>query len=219
MGQTLSTLKNTRAAVKNVQSPSASITSPRDDTQCQSRSLQNQRIVKSPSGKYFSRYVSKTVSKTFCTSRDMSIKPARKTLLDLPAEIIFNVAEYLPPSSLVSLELVILEKSPSTMHRSSTCNQGELSITRLSDFGLLAPLLKLQSIHHTLYSNRFTSRTQFYQSERFGFLCMLGRDKRIPSSKAICSECANTHDSSFFSTSSLAQPNTKRRYLGSAGFL
>ena len=159
MGQTLSTLKNTRATVKEIQSPSVSVTSPRYDTQCQFGPSRNQRIVKSRGEKYFSRYVSKTVSKAFCTSRDLSIKPAQKTLLDLPAEIIPNVAEYLPPSGLVSLELVILENSPSAMHLSSTCNQGKLSIARLWDFSLSASLLKLQSMckkRYTFNSDRST---------------------------------------------------------------
>lgn len=49
--------------------------------------------------------------------------------------------------------------------------------------------------------------------------CMLDRDRKNSPSKFFCNGCMDTHDSSLFSVSSLAQSSAKRRCLGIAGFM
>lgn len=226
MGQKTSALKKTRAAVKDTQSPNASVTFPEHDAQCQSRPPgppRSERIITLPCRKAYAQRIGQAISKAFRTSREFSIKPVRKTLLDLPTEIILGVSAYLPPSSLVSFDLFMLETPPSALHLPSTSNWKTQRKAQLSDFMPAIPFLNLESIcnkQNTHFSEAMSkSRTQLYLSERLKLLCMLDRDGRVPSSEAICSGCADTHDCSLFSVSSLAQPSAKRRCLGSAGFL
>lgn len=129
----------------------------------------------------------------------------RKSLPDLPPEIIFEIADYLPPSSLSSFEAFIRESPPSA--NSSPC-----------DWPSFAKLEDICEKQGTLYSDSSSkSHSQFYLSERLEMLCMLDRDGGVPPSKAVCSGCLATHGSSLFSVSSLAQPSRNRRCLGSAG--
>jgi hypothetical protein len=62
-----------------------------------------------------------------------------------------------------------------------------------------------------------TMARNVYHSERLMLLYMLDRDQKIPPSKAVCRDCADTHDRSLFSSNSFAQPNCKRSCVGSVG--
>ena len=159
---------------------------------------------------------SKILSNAFRMSRAVSVAPVRKTIFDLPTEIMLEVKQYLPPSSLVSFDMYMLEseKSPSMKG---------LCEAQSSFCGPTIPLMMLDDICREQGTLSFrptsTSRTPLHLSERSELLCMLERDGNIPSSKAVCSGCGDIHGASLFSTSSLAQPGRKRRCLRTAGSL
>ena len=165
----------------------------------------------------------KTKTDTSRTSQALLVKPVRKTFFNLPIEIVLDVAEYLPPSSLVSFELFIFENPPSVMHFTSN---GILKTSQKARFGfdlLDHPLEKLDRIcmkQGALQPESMsTSRSQLHLSERLELLCILDRDGSIPSSQTVCSGGVDTHAScsSLFSISSFAQTSSQRRCLGSAG--
>lgn len=167
------------------------------------------------------QWFSKAKLKASRKIRELPVEPVQKTIFDLPTEIVLNIAEYLPPSSLVSFELFILENLPSAMHLTSIEKLKKMRKTQYSFSDIEDPLAKLDSIckkQGTPYPEYMpTSRTQLNLSERLELLRMLDRDGSIPSSQAVCSGCADTHAFSLFSVSSLAQPSSERRCLGSAG--
>ena len=167
----------------------------------------------------------KAKTKTLRTSQVLSVEPVRKTFFDLPTEIVLDVAEYLPPSSLVSFELFIFENPPSAMHFTSNRILKKSEKARFGFDLLDHPLAKLDRVCKKQGAlqpeSMSTSRSQLHLSERLELLCMLDRDGSIPSSQTVCSGCVDTHASSpsLFSISSFAQTSSQRRCLGRAGYM
>ena len=137
-----------------------------------------------------------------------------KTILpDLPTEIILIIAQYLPPSSLMSLSY-----SCRTIHNKTGVSIEQLlgtknQIAQLSGSSLEDNLPKRVG---TTWSLPIMTRN-VYHSERLKLLYMLYRDKKVPPSKAVCTNCADTHDRSLSSSTTLAQPSCERSCLGSVG--
>lgn len=180
-------------------------------------------VKKTRAGIENAQWFRKTKMETLRTSQVLPVGPVRKTFFDLPIEVVLDIAEYLPPSSLVSFELFIFENPPSVMHFTST---GILKKSQKARFGfdlLDHPLAKLDRMYKKQGAlqpeSMPTSHSQLHLTERLELLCMLDRDGSIPSSQTVCSGCVDTHAScsSLFSISSLAQTSSQRRCLGSAG--
>ena len=141
----------------------------------------------------------RTSSQTSNPVRESDIDTVPESLLKLSTDLILEIADYLPPSSYMSLsyscrrirngmgasiEHVLGDKAP----------MGRVSATALS--------VEMRNVR-TL--------------ERLEWRTMLDRDGKIPSPKTFCSGCLRTHDRSQFSIQSLTEPDTKRYCLGCAG--
>ena len=149
------------------------------------------------------------------SSRVADVEPVRVGLPDFPAEIIMIVAQYLPPSSFLSLTYScrnIRNKMGVSIEESLG---KKVKMARLSRLALKSNLPKFSE--DILAWSSPTMVREIHHSERLQLLCMLDRDRKIPPSKAVCSACADTHDRSLFSSESLTQSSCERRCLGSAG--
>lgn len=153
-----------------------------------------------------------------------SAKLVRTILPGVPAEILFIIGQYLPPSSLMSLNYscrTIRKKMGVAIDQSL----GEKNqVAQLSNLTLYNNLPRLKLVDRRLPGSgiRYTMTTMtqnLHHSERLELLYMLDRDNKIPKSKAVCSGCADTHNQSLFSLESLAQSGRERHCLGSAGRL
>ena len=159
-------------------------------------------------------------------------------LPNFPTEIILTIAQYLPPSSLMSLihscRTIHNKMGVSIEHLLGTKNQ----IAHLSGFSLGKTLPEMVCSADESSDFLINGQTlapgvnegargitwslpdvteNVYHSERLKLLYMLDRDQKIPPSKAVCTSCADTHDRSLFSTKTLAHPIYERSCLGSVG--
>ena len=152
-----------------------------------------------------------------------AVRPLRIGLPDICTDVILMVADYLPPSSRMSLNYScpnIRDRLDDPIEKwlGERDKLAQLPRDALR-FRLPRPTIRpggyaewclptvclptvAQNVHHT---------------ERLKLLCMLDRDGKVPPSKAVCSGCADTHDRFLFSSESLAQPSSERRCLGSGG--
>ena len=152
------------------------------------------------------------------TTEQAKMVPQRIGLPSLPPEIIHIITRYLPPSGLMSLSYscrVIRDKSNASIEHSLGT---KIKTAQLSPFALgdnLPPRRSRDRRGRT--QSRPTTVRNIYHTERLKLLCMLDRDQSIPPSKAVCSNCADTHDRSLFSDVSLAQSSCERLCIGSAG--
>ena len=141
----------------------------------------------------------RTSSQTSHPIRDSKIDTMPKCLLKLPTELLLEIAEYLPPSSYMSLSYSC-RRIRNGMGASIEYVLGnKIPIGRQLATALLVEVRNVRSL------------------ERLEWRRMLDRDKKVPSPKTFCSGCLITHDRSLFSIRSLTQPDTKRYCLGSAG--
>ena len=143
--------------------------------------------------------------------------PEPANLLNVPTEILQVVAALLPPSAAMSLSYScralryrigvsherLLGKPPTPR---------ELSTATL---GLNLPVVSIVDAKEKI-SVPICSRN-VNLPERLELLCLLDRDGMIPTGSKICSGCASTHQSSFFSPTSLLQTNRQRLCRGMAG--
>lgn len=139
-------------------------------------------------------------------------------LPDCPIEIILIIAQYLPPSSLLSLSYTCARfrsKMGVSIEHSLGKKEGFAQVPRNAVRDRL-PKLKMLAGGASRWESP-TMEQNIYHSERLKLLCMLDRDQKVPPHKAVCSGCADTHDRSLFSSESLAQSSRDRRCLGSAG--
>lgn len=154
-----------------------------------------------------------------------SAKLVRTILPGVPAEVLLIIGQYLPPSSLMSLNYscrTIRKKMGVAIEQSL----GEKNqVAQLSNLTLYNNLPKLKFVDDGLLpwgGIRYSMNTMtqnLHHSERLELLYMLDRDNKIPKFKAVCSGCADTHNQSLFSLESLAQSSRERHCLGSAGRL
>lgn len=141
----------------------------------------------------------RTFSQTSHPIRGSDIDTIPNGLLKLPTELILEIADYLPPSSYMSLSYSC-RRIRNGMGASIEHVLGDkLPMGRQSATALSVEMRNVRSL------------------ERIEWRCMLDRDRKIPSPKAFCSGCMRTHDRSLFSIQSLTEPSTKRYCLGSAG--
>ena len=152
-------------------------------------------------------YVPPSLSKYTDNKRDA--KSTRVILPTIPAEVLLVITSFLPPSSILSLTYscrAIRQKLGVSAHqilgRSNVCQAS-------------SPIEKID-IGDFKFS-KFTGKRNVSNSERLELLCLLDRDQMLPSSKAICSGCAATHDRSLFSRHALTQPNHERSCKELAG--
>lgn len=152
------------------------------------------------------------------TTEQAKMVPQRIGLPSLPTEIIHIITRYLPPSGLMSLSYscrVIRDKLNASIEHSLGT---KIKTAQLSPFALgdnLPPRRSRDRRGRT--QSRPTTVRNTYHTERLKLLCMLDRDQFISPSKAVCSNCADTHDRSLFSDVSLAQSSRERLCIGSAG--
>ena len=154
------------------------------------------------------------------TTEQAKMAPHRISLPSLPTELILNVTQYLPSSGLMSLSY-----SCRTI-RTKINASIEYSLGTKKKIAQLSPFALGDNIPPRMFGN-IRGRTQTppatvrspYQTERLKLLCMLDRDQIISPSKAVCSNCADTHDRLKFSEPSLAQSSCDRRCIGSAGYV
>lgn len=143
----------------------------------------------------------RTFSQTSHPIRESDIDTISRGLLKLPTELILEIADYLPPSTYMSLSYSC-RRIRNGMGASIEHVLGDkLPMGRQSATALSVEMRNIRSL------------------ERIEWRCMLDRDRKIPSPKAFCSGCMRTHDRSLFSIQSLTQPSTERYCLGSAGRL
>lgn len=141
----------------------------------------------------------RTFSQTSHPIRESDIDTIPKGLLKLSTDLILEIADYLPPSSYMSLSYSC-RRIRNGMGASIEHVLGDkLPMGRQSATALSVEMRNVRSL------------------ERLEWRCILDRDRKIPSPKAFCSGCMRTHDRSLFSIQSLTQPSTKRYCLGSAG--
>ena len=146
------------------------------------------------------------------------VGPSQIGLPDLPTELILTIVAKLPPSSLMSLNYscsnIRDRLGVSIEHLLGKRDQ----LAQLPKFALSSQLPRL-----TIDRGGFTKWSlptmvqNVHHGERLNLLTMLDHDGKLPPSKAVCSECADTHDRSLFSSESLARSSDVRRCLGSAG--
>ena len=136
-------------------------------------------------------------------------KPARVILPIVPTEVLLIITNFLPPSNILSLAYscrAIRQKlsisAPQIFDGSNACQAN--SPVEWIDIGRFR-------------FSTFTGKRDVGNSERLELLCLLDRDRMLPSFKAICSGCAATHDRSLFSTHALAQTNRERICRGLTG--
>lgn len=139
----------------------------------------------------------------------------RAFLPDLTTKIILIVAQYLSPSSLISLSYsyrIIRNKMGVSI---------ESSLSKKNRIGQLSEVALENNLPTTVFPKEGcitwslpTIKQDMYHSERLKLLYMLDRDQKIPKYKAVCSGCADTHDRSLFSSDYGAQSNHIRRCLG-----
>ena len=195
MGQHFSNLRKTRAAGKDAQCIDAINRSiepfvPLKD-ECATSSLNETEDVRSS--------FTKTSIEVSHTIRDLKTDLTPVTILKLPTELVLDLANYLRPSAYMSLSYscrrVYKQMSASFAHvLGDKVPMGQLSVSVTS--------AKLRNY-------RFL--------ERLILRSLLDRDGKIPSSEIFCNGCSDTHDSSQFSLTSLAQPSMERQCLGRAG--
>ena len=143
--------------------------------------------------------ITRTSSPTSNRTRDSDIDTIPCSLLKLSTELLLEIAEYLPPSSYMSLSYSC-QRTRNGMGASIEHVLGDkLPMGRQSATALTVEMRNVRSL------------------ERLEWRRMLDRDGRFPSPKAFCSGCLRTHDRSLFSIQSLNQPSTQRYCLGSAG--
>ena len=152
-----------------------------------------------------------------CMTQVASVEPVQTILPSLPTEIILIVAQYLAPSSLMSLTY-----SCRTIRYKMGVSIEDLlgkkkQKVQLSENALSNNLPKMVILNGEITHSLPTMPRDVHHSERLTLLYMLDRDEKVPLSKAVCADCADTHDRSLFSSKSLAQPSCERRCLGSVG--
>ena len=130
---------------------------------------------------------------------ESKIDPIPASLLTLPSELIFEIADYLPPSSYMSLNY-LCRRIRNSLGAAIEDILGDKVLTgRWKDCTSSIDMRNIQSL------------------ERLEWRSMLERDKKYPSLGVYCSQCLREHDRSQFSFQSLTTPSTERRCLGSAG--
>ncbi len=133
------------------------------------------------------------------TIPDLKTNPTPVTILKLPTELILDLAGYLQPSAYMSLSYSCRR----------VCKQMSASFAHV--LGDKVPMG--QSSASVASANLRNHRSL----ERLTLRSLLDRDGKIPSSETFCNGCPDTHDSSQFSLTSLAQPSMERQCLGRAG--
>ena len=133
--------------------------------------------------------------------RESEIETIPEGLLKFSTELILEIADYLPPSSYMSLSYSC-RRIRNGMSASIEHVLGNK--LRIGQWSASAPSIEMRNIRSL---------------ERLEWRQMLDRDRKVPSPRAFCSRCSCTHDRSLFSMQSLTQPSTERRCLGSAGRL
>ena len=143
--------------------------------------------------------ITRTSSQTSHPIRESDTDTDTESLLKLPTDLILEIAEYLPPSSYMSLSYSC-RRIRNGMGASIEHVLGDkLPMGRWSATTLSVEMRNVRSL------------------ERLEWRRMLDRDGKNPSPKVFCSGCLRVHDRSLFSIQSLTQPDTKRYCLGSAG--
>lgn len=120
--------------------------------------------------------------------------PPRSQLESLPPELILEIEQYLPLSSALSLYY--------------TCRRFRQTMKiRVED---LKYLVDMESVLKDFFESEGESKVSM---QRLAFLCMLERDGRLSTSRAICSVCRITHDVSLFSSADLQRRSHQRRCM------
>ena len=143
----------------------------------------------------------KNSSQTSHPIRESDNDTIPKSLLKLSTDLILEIADYLPPSSYMSLSYSCRSIRNGMGASIEHVLGDKIAVGRQSATALSVETRNVRSL------------------ERLEWRRMLDRDGNIPSPKAFCSGCLRTHDRSLFSIRSLTQPSTQRYCLGSAGRL
>ena len=158
-------------------------------------------------------------------------------LQHLPTELLLEIANHLPPSS-----IIFLTRTCRRIHHNMDVSfeqlLGGVPARRPSARGhllntpreqLLAPELHSLSFLDEYYRSwvqdyilgRFerpaVEKPRLLHSELLIFLCMLERNGQIDQSRAVCSSCVGTHDISVFAPDSLNHQSDRGECLGRAG--
>ena len=216
MGQLSSAIEKREEAVKDFRGPSTSTRSWDSDIEMHLLSPQGQSITRKISNQ--NREPTSSDDDRSCVPRvrmiqAANVEPVRTILPFLPTEVLLFIAQFLPPSSLMSLTYTC-RTIRSNMDVSIEHSLGKKNrITQLPPLDLYLNLPKPTGSGWSLP----TVERNVYHSERLKLLCMLDHDQIIPPGKAVCSGCADVHDRSLFSDKSLAQSSGERLCLGTAG--
>ena len=148
----------------------------------------------------------------------------------MPTEILLHITDYLPASSLMSLNYLCRKiRQQLGISIEEVLGQKErplrLSGWRLTSYYMhrsvqrLEPILGREFIDTTWRSPtlRMLSPVSIYYHARLDLLCMLNRDNLIPAKKSVCSGYADTHRHPLFSKQSLEQSSYVRLCFGSIG--
>ena len=124
-----------------------------------------------------------------------------KSLLKLSTDLILEIADYLPPSSYMSLSYTC-QRIRNSMGASIKYVLGDK--VPMGRWKASAPSIEMRNIRSL---------------ERLEWRRMLDRDGKIPSPLSVCSDCLERHDRSHFAIKSLIKPSRRRRCLGGAGLV
>ena len=193
MGQKISTLKRKFRAVKADARSQHSINGSLSLSTFSSAMLSSSSVESVKPGSIWSSL------QTSHPIRESDIDTVTESLLKLSTDIILEIADYLPPSSYMSLSYSC-RRIRNGMGASIEHVLGDkLPMGRRSATTLSIEMRNVRSL------------------ERLEWRRMLDRDGKIPSPKAFCNGCLRTHDRALFSLQSLTNSSTNRYCLGSAG--
>ena len=147
-----------------------------------------------------------------------AVGPLQIGLPHLCTDVILMVTDYLPPSSLMSLNYSCsnIRNRLGVSIENLLGKRDQLAQLPRNALSSRLPRLNVRSGGYAEWSLP-TMVQNVHHTERLNLLSMLDRDGKLPPSRAVCSACVDTHDRSLFSNESLAQSSYDRRYLGSAG--
>lgn len=161
-----------------------------------------------------------------------------KGLQYLPTELPLEIANSLPPSSIIFMTRTcrrihhdmdvsfeqLLGGVPAR-RPSARCNllntPREQRLAPKSHYLSFLDEYYRSWVHDDVFQGRFerpaVKKPRVLHSERLTFLCMLERNGQIDPWRAVCSSCVATHEISFFAPDSLSHQSDKRECLGRAG--
>lgn len=155
------------------------------------------------------------------------VNSIRKSLQQMPTELLLLIAQSLPPSGLMSLTYTC-QRIKRNLNVSIRDILGPSQSVKDSTFEEIRR--KLEELRRGMSLPNLTGRTGLKGNaancdshsdpkrlERLELVYMLDRDGQIAPSKAVCSTCAAVHEVSLFSVDSLRLDPRNRQCVGSAG--